>query len=136
MPAAGRPSAVEPTLAAADARQPTASAERRWAPRLGRMLAFTALMMVSPNLLQFGLARPDGTALPAVMLGMLALTVLFGILAHRDYVAARNALKADPSLRGGWIVENAWWVVYLVLMVPVAIGFVTALWLLGPGLGR
>jgi small-conductance mechanosensitive channel len=109
---------------------PEASAERRWAPRLGRMLVFTALMVVSPNLLQPIVFDLDEGARAASMLGVLALAVLFGVLAHRDYVTARNAVRADPSLRGGWLVENAWWVVGLAFVVPVVVGFATALWLL------
>jgi hypothetical protein len=121
--------AVETPAAMGAAAAPTATG-RRWAPRLGRMLVFTALMLLSPNAMQLGFRdRGDGFQSLA-LLGMLALTVFFALLAHRDYVVARRALRADPSLRGGWIVENAWWVVYLVLVVPAVVGFALAVWIL------
>lgn len=90
-------------------------------------------MMAAPNVTNLVPRDPDRTPVAAMLAG-LGLMVVFAVLAHRDYVAARNAIKADPSLRGAWLVENAWWMVYLVLIVPVLVGFALAMWLI-PRLG-
>lgn len=45
-----------------------------------------------------------------------------GYGAHKSYVHARDALVADPVLRGYWLTHNAWWVVpFLGAVVPVTV---------------
>jgi hypothetical protein len=84
------------------------------------MLVFTALMMASPSVvsLAFPPSFDETSSLPpASMLVGLGLAVVFAVLAHLDYRFARRAIAADGTLRGAWLVENAWWLVYAVLMV-------------------
>ncbi|HJQ93660.1 MAG TPA: hypothetical protein VJ874_05175 [Candidatus Thermoplasmatota archaeon] len=93
-----------------------------WPPRLGRMYAFTLLMFLSlgaPSLIQLVIGgRPEVATQWAVTAAGFALLALFAVLAHRDYKVARAALDSDPTLRGRWLTENAWWVGYVALVLP------------------
>jgi hypothetical protein len=91
------------------------------------MLVYTALMFTTPNLgsLLFRMPRP-GAGDPGIPYGTLlgvVLMLVFGVLAHLDYTVARRAIKADPSLRGAWLVENAWWAMYIVFAAAAALLF-------------
>lgn len=95
--------------------------ERRWAPGLDRMVVYTAAMTASALVLQFNALAPEAWH-PFLLFGAPALVILFGLLAHRSYVKAREALRSDATLAGARIVQNAWWVAAAVLLAPSILG--------------
>lgn len=68
---------------------------------------------------------------PVLVWALMALVLLaFGWLAKRARRAAMAALQVEPTLRGAWLVQNAWWVfpVFFVgFPMVVWIGVVTTL---------
>ena len=103
-----------------------ASPQRQLAPGIVAMTGWTVLaflsglvnVVVGPGLRALGL----GLSMRGQMLVQIVIFVAAAVLAHRSYVQARKAVAADPSLAGGWYVENAWW-----LLVVVTAGVVTLL---------
>jgi hypothetical protein len=95
------------------------------------MYAFTFLMFMAMGTPSFVFRFVDGRPSPTVQwvstVAGFALLALFGFLAHRDYKVARAAIASDPTLRGRWLTENAWWLGYVALVLPfflwLAFGF-------------
>lgn len=92
------------------------------------MLASTALMVVSlmlPNLVALwstGLLRAGSIVGFVGLLG-------FGYLAHTQYLRAKAELAANPSLRGAWLVANAWWLVVVLVLGTSTLLALLYLWL-------
>jgi hypothetical protein len=61
-----------------------------------------------------------------VLWGVATLVALF--FAQRAYLKAQRTMKATPETRGGWLVENLWWLILGGMVAIPAAGAVLA-WL-------
>lgn len=96
------------------------------APGIGAMTAWYLVALCGTNVALsvfqwIGVGRPWALALS------LLLFLAAAVLCHRAYLRAKRALAKDPTLRGRWFVENAWWV----LVLPFFAGFLVVVAILG-----
>ncbi len=92
-----------------------AAAGEAWAPSILPMLVWywLNLLAIAPGL---SIAMQLGA--PFSMAGWISFCVfvITAVLAHKAYSRSKAELAADPSLRGRWFVDHAWWAGLLFLL--------------------